>query len=218
MSKYLVLALLALAVGLNAVTPAAAAAEPQTCIAINEARLDAGYLFSAEFEVVDPQARDLAAREWEQFAQTKGFESVGCDSQHLADESAALPHDAKIIRSGWVPSHDALFAGNKGMASGKRSYRSGTECLQVTNGGLLNKCGYPVSVAYCFQEPLSGAGSSYDKTCAVQKFGNLLSLAAGATGELGTFQHVFYFACENPAAPVGMQFDGNGVSGVCTAP
>jgi hypothetical protein len=65
---------------------------------------------------------------------------------------------------------------------------------------------------------MSGNGDSFDKTCTAQKFGMLAALAAGASEKLGTYHYMYYFACEAPAKPTALTFEGSTVSGVCSAP
>ena len=200
------------------VAPAAAETYTATCIALNPDHLEAGYLVSAEFPIYDPQVRDLATKEWTAFAASRGFESMGCDQHTYKDEVAALPADSKIVSTGWKPAHDTLLAGLTAIKSGKRNYRNGSDCVHSATEAITNNCEFPVSIAYCFRDTMSGSGDSFDKTCTSQKFGVLASLAAGASEKLGTYHYVFYFACEAPAQPSALTFEGNSVSGVCSAP
>jgi hypothetical protein len=198
--------------------PAAADTYTATCIALNTEHLEAGYLVSAEFPVYDPQVRDLATKDWSAFAASRGFESMGCDQHTYKEEIAALPADSKIVNTGWKPGHDTLLAGLNAIKSGKRNFRNGSDCVHSATEAITNNCGFPVSVAYCFRDTMSGNGDSFDKTCTAQKFGTLAALAAGASEKLGTYHYMYYFACEAPALPTALAFDGNVVSGVCSAP
>jgi hypothetical protein len=207
-----------LLLGAVCAVPARAIADPETCVALDSVHPEGGYLFSAEFSTVDPQARELATQEWERYANFRGFESMGCDQRTYKEEAAGLPADSKIVNTGWKPSREALLAGALAIKSGKRNYRNGSDCLHTENEAIVNTCEYPVSVAYCFRDPMSGNGNSFDKTCTAQKFGTLLSLAAGTAEKVGTYHYVYYFACETPALPTGLSFDGNTVTGVCNAP
>ena len=214
-SRVLVAVVVVLVAG---VAPAAAETYTATCIALNTEHLEAGYLISSEFPIYDPQVRDLATKDWSAFAASRGFESMGCDQHTYKDEVAALPKDSKIISTGWKPGHDTLIAGLTAIKSGKRNYRNGSECVHSATEAITNNCEFPVSVAYCFRDQMSGNGDSFDKTCTAQKFGTLASLAAGASQKLGTYHYMYYFACESPAQPTALNFDGNVVSGICSTP
>ena len=214
-SRVLVAAVVVLVAG---VAPAAAETYTATCIALNTEHLEAGYLISSEFPIYDPQVRDLATKDWSAFAASRGFESMGCDQHTYKDEVAALPKDSKIISTGWKPGHDTLIAGLTAIKSGKRNFRNGSECVHSATEAITNNCEFPVSVAYCFRDQMSGNGDSFDKTCTAQKFGTLASLAAGASQKLGTYHYMYYFACESPALPTALNFDGNVVSGICSTP
>jgi hypothetical protein len=198
-----------------------ASADPQVCIALNQTELQAGhsvYLFSSEFGVVDPASRDAALQEWEKYAESRGFESTGCDPRGYKEELAALPGDAKVLSSDWKPSRDAVLAGALAISAGKRNFRNASACVQNISEAIANHCEYPVKVGFCFGDTMSGSGDAFDKTCRAQNFGTTQMLAAGAEEKVGTYHYVYYFACEAPAEPQHMYFDGNGVSGVCSAP
>ena len=192
-----------------------------TCVAVDETAMKAGrsiYLLSSEFTIYDPASRDAAVAEWAKYAKGRGFESVGCDPNPYRDEVAALPADTKVIDSKWKPSRDAIMAGADAIKSGKRNYRNASSCVQNVKGAVQNKCGYPVEIGFCFAEANAGSGDTFDKTCQAQNFGTTGVLPPNQQANIGTYRYVYFFACEAPAAPQNMSFDGNGIIGVCSAP
>jgi hypothetical protein len=196
-------------------------ADPQTCIALDTAQLKAGktiYLFSGTFTVADPQGHDAALQEWTQYATSRGFESMGCDPREYKDEVAGVPPDAKVISSGWTPSQAAIHAGSLAFKAGKRNFRNASACVQNVPETLLNKCEYPVKIAFCFEDPMSGSGSTFDKTCSTQNFGITAPLSPGGQEQVGTYKYIYFFACEAPAAPTALRFQQKALTGVCLAP
>ena len=205
----------------GAISTPAEAGTIQTCLALNSDALKSGhpvYMVSSEFTIYDPSSRDAAAREWSQFAASKGFEPMGCDANSYKAEVAAIPKDTKVINSNWKPSQSAVMAGANAIKSGKRNYRNASLCIQNVQGAVANKCDYAVKIGFCFAEQNAGIGDTFDKTCQRQKFGYTDVLAPNQQTTIGTYHYVYYFACETPAEPQNMYFDGNGITGVCSAP
>jgi hypothetical protein len=199
----------------------AASADPQTCIALKTTELKTGktiYLFSGTFAVADPQGHEAALQEWTQYATSRGFESMGCDPRNYKDELAGVPPDANVVSSGWVPSQAAIHAGSIAFNAGKRNYANASACVQNVPEQLLNKCEYPVKIAFCFQDPMSGSGNTFDKTCSTQNFGITAQLPAGEHEQVGTYKFIYFFACQAPAAPTALRFQQNALTGVCLAP
>jgi hypothetical protein len=200
---------------------ASAATSLETCVAVNAAEMKAGhsvYMLSAEFTVYDPSSRDAATAEWTKYATSRGFDSMGCDSNSYKIEVAAVPQDTKIISSNWKPSRNAVMAGADQIKSGKRNYRNASTCVQNIANAIQNKCDYPVKVGFCFGEQNSGVGDTFDKTCQRQKFALTATLAPNEQSALGIYHYVYFFACELPSEPQNMFFDGSAITGVCTAP
>lgn len=208
-------------IGMSFACAGAQAETLATCVAVDQAAMKAGrsvYLLSSEFTIYDPASRDAATAEWAKYASGRGFESVGCDPSSYHDEVAALPADTKVIDSKWKPSRDAIMAGADAIKSGKRNYRNASSCVQNVKGAVQNKCGYPVQVGFCFAEANAGSGDTFDKTCQAQNFGTTGVLPPNQEADIGTYHYVYFFACEAPAAPRHMSFDGKGIIGVCSAP
>jgi len=200
---------------------ARAAATLATCVAIDQAEMKAGrsvYLLSSEFTVYDPAGRDAATTEWSKYASGRGFDSVGCDPNSYHDEVAALPPDTKVVNSKWKPSRDAVMAGADAIKSGKRNFRNASSCVSNIKEAVQNKCGYPVLIGFCFAEANAGSGDTFDKTCQAQNFGTTGVVPPNEQTHIGIYHYVYFFACEAPAAPRNMFFDGNGITGVCSAP
>lgn len=199
----------------------AAAGTIQTCLAVDAAAMKAGrsvYVLSSEFTIYDPSSRDAAAKEWAKYAAGKGYEPMGCDANTYKAEAAAVPPDTKVISSNWKPSQQAVLAGALAIKSGRRNYRNGSACIQNVQQAVENKCDYPVKIGFCFAEQNAGSGDTFDKTCQRQKFGMTAALAPNQQTPIGTYHYVYYFACETPAQPENMYFDGTSITGVCSAP
>jgi hypothetical protein len=210
-----------LMISANFVCANAEAANPETCVAIDQAEMKAGrsvYLLSSEFTIVDPASRDAAGTEWTKYATGRGFDSVGCDPNSYHDEVAGLPPDTKVVASNWKPSRGAIMAGADAIKSGKRNFRNGSSCVQNIKEAVQNKCEYPVKIGFCFAEANAGSGDTFDKTCQAQNFGTTEALPPNQEAHIGIYHYVYFFACEAPAAPQSMLFDGSGITGVCSAP
>jgi hypothetical protein len=205
----------------GAISTSAEAGTIQTCLALNSDALKSGhpvYMVSSEFTIYDPSSRDAAAKEWTQYAASRGFEPMGCDANTYKAEVAAIPRDTKIVNSNWKPSQGAVLAGANAIKSGKRNFRNASACIQNVQQAVENKCDYPVKIGFCFAEQNAGSGDTFDKTCQRQKFGLTAVLAPNQQTTIGTYRYVYYFACENPAEPQNMYFDGSSITGVCSAP
>ncbi len=199
----------------------AEAASLGTCVAIDPAAMKAGksvYLLSSEFTIYDPASRDAAVSEWTKYATSRGFESMGCDPNSYHDEVAGLPPDTKVVASNWKPSRDAIMAGADAIKSGKRNFRNASSCVQNIKQAVQNKCDYPVRIGFCFAEANAGSGDTFDKTCQAQNFGITDVLPPNQEAQIGIYRYVYFFACEAPASPQSMAFDGSGITGVCSAP
>jgi hypothetical protein len=207
--------------GASLVCGAAEATTLETCVAIDQAQMKAGksvYLLSSEFPIVDPASRDAAVSEWTKYATGRGFDSVGCDPNSYHDEVAGLPPDTKVVASNWKPSRGAIMAGADAIKSGKRDFRNASSCVQNVKEAVQNKCEYPVKVGFCFAEANAGNGDTFDKTCQAQNFGTTDVLPPNQEAHIGTYHYMYFFACEAPAVPQNMLFDGSGITGVCSAP
>ena len=192
-----------------------------TCVALDRGAMKVGrsvYLLSSDFTIYDPAGRDAATAEWTKYASGRGFDSMGCDPNSYHDEVAALPPDTKIVNSNWKPSRNATMAGADAIKAGKRNFRNASSCVQNINEAVRNACGYAVQIGFCFAEANAGSGDTFDKTCQAQNFGTTGVLPPNQQAKIGTYHYVYFFACEAPATPQHMLFDGNGITGVCSAP